>query len=98
MEKVYVEGEFVCLKKSNLFGWSVVHPWKNDDGSINWFNFITGGSWAKLFMWLFIVTIIVGVIIEYTSNISSLLGCFDNLINLENCKQAFGGSNLYWNR
>ena len=98
MEKVFVKEDLIHLKKSNIFGWSVIHPYKNEDGSINWFNLITGGSWANFFMWIFITLIIVGVIIEYTNNINYLVGCFDNLINLENCKQVFGGSNLNWIR
>ena len=98
MEKVFIEGDLIYLKKSNIFGWIVVHPYKKDDGSIDWFNLITGGSKANLFMWLFITLIIVGVIIEYTNNINHLVSCFDNLINLENCKQVFGGSNLKWIR
>ncbi len=98
MEKVYVDKELIYLKKSTTFGWGVVYPWKNEDGSINWFNMITGGSWVNFFLWLFITLIIIGVIVEYTSNINTLISCFDNLINLENCKQAFGGSNLNWIR
>ncbi len=94
MEKVNVNGESVYLKKSNIFGWAVIHPWKNDDGSINWLNLITGGSWANFFLWAFITAIIIGVIFEYTSNINTLISCFDNFVNLENCKQTFGNSTL----
>ena len=97
MERFYLDGELICFNKSKIFGWSVIHPWKNDDGSINWFNIITGGSWANLFLWAFITAIIVGVIFEYTSNLNTLIGCFDNIVTLENCKQAFGNSNLILN-
>ena len=99
MEKFTVDhnGELICLKKSTTFGWGVIHPYKDEDGSINWFNIITGGSWANLFLWGFITAIIVGVIFEYTSNINTLIGCFDNIITLENCKQAFENSNLILN-
>ncbi len=97
IEKVVINNELLHLKKG-MFGWNIVYPWKNEDGTINWFNLFTGGSWANFFLWLFIVVIIVGVVFEYTSNINTLIGCFDNLINLENCKEAFGGSNLNWIR
>lgn len=33
----------VYLKK-DLFGYRVVEPWKNEDGKINWFNFLLGGK------------------------------------------------------
>ena len=36
----------IYLKK-DFFGWRVVQPYKNEDGSMNWFNFITGG-WKNL--------------------------------------------------
>ena len=97
IEKIVIGQEVIHLNKG-MFGWNVVHPWKNEDGSYNWFNLITGGSWTNLFMWIFIAVIIVGVVYEYTSNINTLVSCFDNLINLENCKEAFGGSNLNWIR
>ena len=97
MEKVYVGGEFVCLKKSSVFGWTVIHPYKNDDGSINGFNLLTGGSWANFTMWIVITLIIVGVLFEYTSNINTLISCFDNPINLQNCKEAFGYTELIFN-
>ena len=39
--------EKVYLKKDWL-GWRVVEPWKNEDGKINWFNFLLGGKRALL--------------------------------------------------
>ena len=35
-EKVYLKKDFL--------GWRVVNPIKNEDGTINWFNFILGGK------------------------------------------------------
>jgi hypothetical protein len=37
------ESEKVYLKK-DIFGWRVIQPWKNEDGTINWFNLLTGGK------------------------------------------------------
>ena len=47
------EGENVYLKK-DVFGWRVVSPWKNEDGTINWFNLLTGGK-RNLFLLLFLL-------------------------------------------
>ena len=46
----------VYLKK-DIFGYRVIHPIKNDDGSINWPNLLFGG-WKNLFLLLFILGII----------------------------------------
>ena len=40
------------LKKDELFGYRVIYPYKNPDGTIHWFNLLTGGSWAKLIVTL----------------------------------------------
>ena len=50
------DGEKVFLKK-NMFGYSVVHPVKNQDGSINWINMLIGG-WGNLFKLLFVLLVI----------------------------------------
>lgn len=44
--------------KKDMFGWRVVHPIKNEDGSLNWFNIFTGGSWGNLILIIFIVGVI----------------------------------------
>ena len=69
-----VDGEEVLLKK-NILGWHVVHPWKNKDGSINWENFLAGGSWIKLLLMAAWVGIMVGAIFEYTSHATLLTKC-----------------------
>ena len=66
VKEVVVDGETINLKKG-MFGWGVVYPWRNKDGSMNWFNFITGGSWLGFFFTLFIVAVIVLAIIDYSS-------------------------------
>ena len=89
INKISVEGENIHLKKGR-FGWSVVHPIKNEDGSINWFNLLTGGSWLRFGIMVFVVLIILGAIYEYTSNINTLLSCFNDPVALEVCKESFG--------
>lgn len=63
------ETEKVYLRKG-YDGWRVVYPIKNEDGSFNWFNFITGGSWYKLVYLGILVLIILGVFYEYSSNLA----------------------------
>lgn len=43
IRKIEIEGEKVFVKKDFL-GWRVVHPIKNEDGTINWPNLIFGGK------------------------------------------------------
>jgi hypothetical protein len=60
--------EKIYLKKS--FGeWKVVHPIKNDDGTINWFNFLIGGSWFNFILLIISLIILTGLFFEYTSNL-----------------------------
>jgi hypothetical protein len=58
------EGEKVFLKHS-FDGWRVVYPFKNEDGTINWFNLCTGGSWWSILKTLFLLFIILGVSWSY---------------------------------
>lgn len=53
------ENEKIYLKRDFL-GWRVVAPIKNEDGSWNWFNLITGGK-KNLFV-LIILLLLVGLI------------------------------------
>lgn len=66
IEKVVINQEQVHLKKDSL-GWHVVHPIKNEDGSINWKNLIAGGSWGKLILIIIFVLICLGAIHEVSS-------------------------------
>lgn len=89
-------GEKVYLRKDKL-GYHVVHPVKNKDGSMNWFNFLTGGSWWNLVIIIFIVATILGMLYEYSTMVNMFLNCFSGPIQLEICKQSFGvpGLNIY---
>ncbi len=87
--------EKVYLKKSKSFGWGVVHPIKNEDGSINRFNLLTGGSWWKLFVVGIMVTILLGFLYYYSRNINLMLDCFRVPNQLEICKQSFGYYNMF---
>lgn len=82
--------EKVYLKKSRMFGWKVVHPIKNEDGTINWFNLLTGGSWWNWIFIAIIVVVLLGVLYEYNNNIQHFLDCFTTPQQLEICKEMYG--------
>ena len=66
IETLYTsKGEKIELKKSKLFGWGIVYPWRNEEGSWDWFNFLTGGKWAKIIILVVIILIILGCFFEY---------------------------------
>jgi len=73
--KVFVNGTHEVRLKHDFLGWRVVHPWKNTDGSINWKNLISGGSWMKLLITIGFVIIILGAMLEYASQLSLLTKC-----------------------
>ena len=52
--------EGLYIKKDRL-GYRIVYPYKNDDGTINWFNVLTGGSWGNLIKVVLIVSLILFV-------------------------------------
>ena len=53
IKEFIIEGDKVYLKK-DFTGWRIVHPPKNPDGSLNWFNILVGG-WGNLIFVLFIL-------------------------------------------
>jgi len=78
IKKVIVDGREIFLKHDFL-GYRVVHPYRNTDGSINWKNVISGGSWIKLAVTAVIVGILVGAIFEYYSHVTLLAKCLTAL-------------------
>ncbi len=82
---------FVSQSKNSF---KVIKPWRNEDGSINWFNALTGGSWWNLILVGFIVFVILGLLNEYNANINMLMDCFRVPGQLEVCKEAFGSSTM----
>jgi len=70
-------GGVINVKKSKIFGWRVVYPVKNEDGSWNWFNILTGGSWAKVITIAIIVLIIFVGIIEYRTAVNVAKECLE---------------------
>ena len=72
--------EEIYLKK-DIFGYRIVHPYRNADGSINWKNLISGGSWYKLLIVLTLTFIILLAILEYSANMNILVECLEKLNN-----------------
>jgi len=56
IRRIIVDEDIINLKKDFL-GYRIVHPIRNDDGTFNTFNFITGG-WRNLITLIIILTII----------------------------------------
>jgi len=59
MEKIIVNGETVNLKKG-MFGYRVIHPAKNSDGTRNWINILVGG-WGNFIQLLFILFVLLSL-------------------------------------
>lgn len=76
--KVEINGKITYLKKG-LFGYSVVHPIKNDDGSTNVFNLITGG-WKNLIS----VCIYFGIAILAWYGMNEILSQCENALEVVN--------------
>lgn len=60
MHRVEINGEPIYLKKSKVpivGGWTVISPYKNEMGKINWFNLITGGKKNFLSVLLFVLIV-----------------------------------------
>ena len=98
IKKIEIDNETIYLKNSKTFGWGVVYPIKNDDGSINFYNMITGGKLIKLVMLILVIVIILGVAYEYNINLKNctkLMEDYNNLkLNLSDINKKFTGYNL----
>jgi len=70
MEEVIIDGKTLNLKKG-FGGWRIVYPFKNSDGTLNWFNILTGGSWANLLKVGVIVALLIFLIFAYKIDISA---------------------------
>ena len=57
--------------KKDMFGYRVIYPYKNPDGSINKFNLLTGGSWARLIVVLLIVALIMFSVWAYKTDVAT---------------------------
>lgn len=72
------ESEKVFLKKS-FDGWRVVHPFKKEDGTTDWFVVFTGGTWWNFFKTLLIVLLILAVTLSYAHDTQECRDLMENL-------------------
>lgn len=79
LEEVIVNNEIVYLQK-DILGWHTVFPYKNKDGSINWKNLISAGSWIKLFLVIVFVLIAIGAMFEVSHIVTVANECLNNSI------------------
>ena len=63
----------VFVKKEHLLGnyYRLVYPIKHDDGSINWFNLCTGGSYWNLVKVAIFVIMMIALVMVYKHDMSS---------------------------
>jgi hypothetical protein len=93
IHKIEIEGETIHLNKSKIFGWSIVHPLKKEDGTKDWFNIITGGSiWKLLFIIVLFLLILVAVQ-EYKSNMETC----SKAVDIVNRFQLWDSTNVEFN-
>lgn len=67
-KKVEIEGEQLYLNKSKVFGWTVVYPVKNEDGTLNWKHFIAGRTWWNLIIIMMFIVLFFAAGYEYNQN------------------------------
>ena len=67
--------------EDKLFRYRLIFPIKKDTDkpftldNINWFNFLTGGSWGNILMVVIIVLVMVGLVLAYKHDIALLSEC-----------------------
>jgi hypothetical protein len=76
IHRIALNGEDIALQR-DFMGFRVVHPIRNQDGSINWYNLLTGGHWIRLVTVIFIIIIILGAINEYWGHYTMLKECLN---------------------
>lgn len=73
------EKENIYLKK-DMFGYRIVHPVKNEDGTINYLNLLFGGK--RNLINLIIILLVMGLLIySYQHDIKSMKGVVANPCN-----------------
>ena len=71
------EGLYV---KKSLGSYRVIYPLRNEDGSRNWFNILTGGSYWNLVKVILIVSIILLMVWSYQRDIRVCTEFVNNII------------------
>ena len=67
--------------EDKFFRYRLVFPIKKDENkpfsldNIEWFNFLTGGSWGNIIMVVLIVLTMVGLVLAYKHDTAALIEC-----------------------
>ncbi len=80
IKELDIEGERVFVKKSKIFGWGFVNPYKIDE-KLNWKNILIGGSWIKFGALLFILLVMAGAVQEYSTAVEIANECAADILN-----------------
>ncbi len=79
-EKTWRLDKNTALKKS-LDSYRIVNPIRNEDRTINWKNFLIGGSWSRIFSVAFIVFVMIYLSWGYDQDMKT---CFEIIENPKN--------------
>ena len=74
VDTIYIDTG-VNVVRDKLFGYRIVHPIKNKDGTLNWKNLLIGGSWGNLLMVVALVALMVYLVWQYNQDISQAVEC-----------------------
>jgi len=77
IKEIEIEGDRINLKKS-FDGWRVCYPYKNSDGTFNYFNLLTGGTWWNVLKVLIVVGLILGLSFGYYNDVKVCRDCMAN--------------------
>lgn len=74
--------------EDKLFRYRLIFPVKKDEnksfwaeGNIEWFNFLTGGSWGNLIMVAIIAATMVALVLIYRNDVAGLVECCNRAVN-----------------
>lgn len=80
IKEINIEGERVFVKKSKIFGWGFVKPYKVD-GKLNWKNILVGGSWVKFGLLMFMLLVMAGAVQEFSVAVEMANECSQGILN-----------------
>jgi len=86
------EKDKVYLKK-DIFGWRVVHPIRNEDGTLNWSNLLFGGKRNLVFL-IALLLIASFVLYAYSHDIKVIESHYQEIVDdpIGYCKGLYGES------
>lgn len=85
----------VYLKKDKLFRYRLIYPIKNSDGSWNWFNILTGGSWGNLIATSLVIAAILFSVWAYKHDTDALIQFAKKCIEMQpNINSGMFGAKL----